>query len=496
MKEQLQENNNVIVTKKLPFSFAKKHRILIKSINKKSVEVCFHGEINASSIAETRRFSGLPLKLKEISDEKFNNLLREIYEENSQTTSQMADDINENEDLLTVAQDLPEPADLLDSNNDAPIIKFINAIVTEGLKKNASDIHIEPYDNRLTIRYRIDGMLQEVLNTKRGLTSLVISRIKVMSKLDIAEKRLPQDGRISLKIAGRSIDIRVSTIPSGHGERVVMRLLDKKAGRLELTSLGMEKNTLSLIDKLIHRPHGIILVTGPTGSGKTTTLYAALERINDDTRNIMTVEDPVEYLIDGIGQTQVNKKITMTFAKGLRAILRQDPDVVMIGEIRDLETAEIAIQASLTGHLVLATLHTNTAIGAITRLRDMGIEPYLLSSTLIGVLAQRLVRVLNNETKKSYKAKEYECEALKIDKTKPPLLYKANNNLGFSGRTGIYELLSVDDKMKSLIHDGTSEQEIEKHARKNHPSIRADGRRKVLSGTTTLEEVLRVTQKD
>ena len=496
MKEQLQENNNVIVTKKLPFSFAKKHQILIKSINKKSVEVCFHGEINASSIAETRRFSGLPLKLKEISDEKFNNLLREIYEENSQTTSQMADDINENEDLLTVAQDLPEPADLLDSNNDAPIIKFINAIVTEGLKNNASDIHIEPYDNRLTIRYRIDGMLQEVLNTKRGLTSLVISRIKVMSKLDIAEKRLPQDGRISLKIAGRSIDIRVSTIPSGHGERVVMRLLDKKAGRLELTSLGMEKNTLSLIDKLIHRPHGIILVTGPTGSGKTTTLYAALERINDDTRNIMTVEDPVEYLIDGIGQTQVNKKITMTFAKGLRAILRQDPDVVMIGEIRDLETAEIAIQASLTGHLVLATLHTNTAIGAITRLRDMGIEPYLLSSTLIGVLAQRLVRVLNNETKKSYKAKEYECEALKIDKTKPPLLYKANNNLGFSGRTGIYELLSVDDKMKSLIHDGTSEQEIEKHARKNHLSIRADGRRKVLSGTTTLEEVLRVTQKD
>ena len=500
MKEQLPEDNNqdinAIVTKKLPFSFAKKHQILIKSINKKSAEVFFHGKITASSIAETRRFSGLPLELKETSDEKFNNLLREIYEETSQTTTQMADDINENEDLLTVAQDLPEPADLLDSDNDAPIIKFINAIVTEGLKNNASDIHIEPYDNRLTIRYRIDGVLQEMLNTKRGLTSLIVSRIKVMSKLDIAEKRLPQDGRISLKIAGRSIDIRVSTIPSGHGERVVMRLLDKKAGRLELTSLGMEKNTLSLIDKLIHRPHGIILVTGPTGSGKTTTLYAALERINDDTRNIMTVEDPVEYLIDGIGQTQVNKKIAMTFAKGLRAILRQDPDVVMIGEIRDLETAEIAIQASLTGHLVLATLHTNTAIGAVTRLRDMGIEPYLLSSTLIGVLAQRLVRVLNHETKESYKAKEYECEALKIDKTSPPLIYRANDNLGFSGRTGIYELLSVDDKMKSLIHDGASEQEIEKHVRKNHPSIRADGRRQVLSGTTTLEEILRVTQKD
>ena len=500
MKEQLpgdkKQDIKTIVTKKLPFSFAKKHHILIKSINEKSAEVFFHGKITASSIAETRRFSELPLKLNKISDEKFTNLLREVYEENNQTTTQMADDINENEDLLTVAQDLPEPADLLDSNNDAPIIKFINAIVTEGLRSNASDIHIEPYDNRLTIRYRIDGVLQEMLNTKQGLTSLVVSRIKVMSKLDIAEKRLPQDGRISLKIAGRSIDIRVSTIPSGHGERVVMRLLDKKAGRLDLGSLGMEEDTQKLVDKLIHRPHGIILVTGPTGSGKTTTLYAALERINYDTRNIMTVEDPVEYLIDGIGQTQVNKKIEMTFAKGLRAILRQDPDVVMIGEIRDLETAEIAIQASLTGHLVLATLHTNTAIGAITRLRDMGIEPYLLSSTLIGVLAQRLVRVLNNDTKESYTAKDYECEALKIDTTNPPLLYMASENLGFAGRTGIYELLSIDDKLKSLIHDGASEQIIESYARKNHPSIRADGRRQVLSGITTLEEVLRVTQKD
>ena len=500
MKEQLpgdkKQDIKTIVTKKLPFSFAKKHHILIKSINEKSAEVFFHGKITASSIAETRRFSELPLKLNKISDEKFTNLLREVYEENNQTTTQMADDINENEDLLTVAQDLPEPADLLDSNNDAPIIKFINAIVTEGLRSNASDIHIEPYDNRLTIRYRIDGVLQEMLNTKQGLTSLVVSRIKVMSKLDIAEKRLPQDGRISLKIAGRSIDIRVSTIPSGHGERVVMRLLDKKAGRLDLGSLGMEEDTQKLVDKLIHRPHGIILVTGPTGSGKTTTLYAALERINYDTRNIMTVEDPVEYLIDGIGQTQVNKKIEMTIAKGLRAILRQDPDVVMIGEIRDLETAEIAIQASLTGHLVLATLHTNTAIGAITRLRDMGIEPYLLSSTLIGVLAQRLVRVLNNDTKESYTAKDYECEALKIDTTNPPLLYMASENLGFAGRTGIYELLSIDDKLKSLIHDGASEQIIESYARKNHPSIRADGRRQVLSGITTLEEVLRVTQKD
>jgi general secretion pathway protein E len=291
--------------------------------------------------------------------------------------------------------------------------------------------------------------------------------------------------------------VRVSTIPSGFGERIVMRLLDKQAGRLDLSSLGMELELMNKIDKLIHRPHGIILVTGPTGSGKTTTLYAALERINNNTRNIMTVEDPIEYLIDGIGQTQVNKKISMTFAKGLRAILRQDPDVVMIGEIRDLETAEIAIQASLTGHLVLATLHTNTAIGAVTRLRDMGVEPFLLSSSLIGVIAQRLVRVLNDETKEAYLASAYECEALKVDYDTPPSIYKNNTqkDTGYDGRTGIYELINVDDNMKTLIHDGASERELELEARTSSKSIRADGRRQVLAGITSLEEVLRVTQE-
>ncbi len=275
-----------------------------------------------------------------------------------------------------------------------------------------------------------------------------------------------------------------------------MRLLDKQAGRLEMSSLGMEEKTLISIDNLIQKPHGILLVTGPTGSGKTTTLYAALERINDNTRNIMTVEDPVEYLIDGIGQTQVNKKIDMTFAKGLRAILRQDPDVVMIGEIRDLETAEIAIQASLTGHLVMATLHTNTSVGAITRLRDMGIEPYLISSTLIGVVAQRLVRVLNPATKKPIKAKTYECETLGINPLDPPHIYHADGTSGFSGRTGIYELLHVDDNVRELIHEGASEREIEKYTRQNNPSIREDGKNKVLSGITTLDEILRVTQSD
>jgi general secretion pathway protein E len=349
------------------------------------------------------------------------------------------------------------------------------------------------------VRFRIDGVLREVLQSRRAVAPLVVSRIKVMSKLDIAEKRLPQDGRISLRVAGRAVDVRVSTIPAGHGERVVLRLLDKQAGRLELGALGMDARTQKQMDELIHKPHGILLVTGPTGSGKTTTLYSALERINDNTRNILTVEDPIEYYIDGIGQTQVNTKVEMTFARGLRAILRQDPDVVMVGEIRDLETAHIAVQASLTGHLVMSTLHTNTAVGALTRLRDMGVEPFLLSSSLVGVLAQRLVRVLNPDTKEAYVAGEYERRLLNLPASAPsPTLYRpgADSNQGFRGRTGIYELVMVDDAMRTMIHDGASEQELEKHARTMTHSIRDDGRAKILSGTTTIEEVLRVTRED
>jgi general secretion pathway protein E len=342
-------------------------------------------------------------------------------------------------------------------------------------------------------------VLREVLQTKRAVAPLVVSRIKVMSKLDIAERRLPQDGRISLRIAGRAVDVRVSTLPSGHGERVVLRLLDKQAGRIDLSALGMDPRTQTSMDEIIHKPHGIILVTGPTGSGKSTTLYASLERINDNTRNVMTVEDPIEYYIDGIGQTQVNTKVEMTFARGLRAILRQDPDVVMIGEIRDLETAQIAVQASLTGHLVLSTLHTNTAVGAVTRLRDMGIEPFLLSSSLIGVMAQRLVRVLNPESREAFQAGEYERRLLNLDpKDGPVTLYRPSTEpgMGYRGRTGIYELISVDDHMRTMIHDGSSEQDLERYARQHSPGIRDDGRRKVMAGETTLEEVLRVTRED
>ncbi len=490
--------NTTSSARALPFSFAKRHGVLIRGITSDTADTVYRPGVSAMSLAEARRFAGVPLKLSRVSSDEFDALLQESYEQGSNKAMHMVDGLGDEMNLTQVAQELQEPSDLLESDDDAPIIRFINAVLTEAVKDNASDVHIEPYENRLGVRFRIDGVLREILETRRALAPLVVSRIKVMSKLDIAEKRLPQDGRISLRIAGRAVDVRVSTMPSGHGERVVLRLLDKQAGRLDLTSLGMDQPTQKTMDKLIHKPHGIILVTGPTGSGKTTTLYAALERINDNTRNIMTVEDPIEYFIDGIGQSQVNTKVEMTFARGLRAILRQDPDVVMVGEIRDLETAEIAVQASLTGHLVLSTLHTNTASGAVTRLRDMGVEPFLLASSLIGVLAQRLVRVLDDPTKVPYTALEHECEILDVDPAKPPTLYHPGegSNAGFAGRTGIYELIAVDDEMRAMIHSGVSEQELERHARTMGPSIRADGRRRVLEGNTTVEELLRVTRED
>src|SRR5580692_802002 len=449
------------------------------------------------ALAEARRYLRMPVKLTMVDSEAFDDLLRKTYEGGGES---MQIGFEDTTDLAHLAQELPEQADLLESDDDAPIIRLINALLTQAIRENASDIHIEPYENRLVIRFRVDGVLREVLQTKRGVAPLVVSRIKVMSKLDIAERRLPQDGRISLRIAGRAVDVRVSTLPSGHGERVVLRLLDKQAGRIDLSALGMDPKTQDSMDEIIHKPHGIILVTGPTGSGKSTTLYASLERINDNTRNVMTVEDPIEYYIDGIGQTQVNTKVEMTFARGLRAILRQDPDVVMIGEIRDLETAQIAVQASLTGHLVLSTLHTNTAVGAVTRLRDMGIEPFLLSSSLIGVVAQRLVRVLNPNNREKFSAGEYERRLLNLDLNGPPVeLYRPSSDPsmgGYRGRTGIYELIAVDDHMRTMIHDGSSEQELERYARSSSPGIRDDGRKKVMLGETTLEEVLRVTRED
>jgi general secretion pathway protein E len=484
--------------RRLSFAFAKRHGVLVRAVVEGVAECVCRENATAHALAEVRRYVRRPVKIERVPAEQFDLLLRRAYEAGSDAM-QAVEGLDETTDLAHLAQELPEQADLLDSEDDAPIIRLINAVLTQAVKENASDIHIEPFENRLVIRFRVDGVLREVLQSKRAVAPLVVSRVKVMSRLDIAEKRLPQDGRISLRIAGRAVDVRVSTIPSGHGERVVLRILDKQAGKLELNSLGMDGETQGAMDELIHKPHGILLVTGPTGSGKTTTLYAALERLNDNTQNIMTVEDPIEYYIDGIGQTQVNTKVEMTFARGLRAILRQDPDVVLIGEIRDLETAQIAVQASLTGHLVLSTLHTNTAAGAITRLRDMGIEPFLLSSSLIGVLAQRLVRVLNPDSKQPFKAGERERQLLNLDPNDPaPTLYRPGRDAGggYRGRTGIYELVVVDDRMRDMIHDGVSEHEIERHARKTTPSIRDDGRARVLRGQTTLEEILRVTRED
>jgi len=490
---------NPAVARRISFAFAKRHGVLVRQIGEGFADAVYRSGASPASIAEVRRFIGMPLRLEKVESEVFDELLQRTYEAGSNAAMQAAEGLDETTDLAHLALELPEPSDLMESEDDAPIIRLINAVLTQAVKENASDIHIEPFENRLVVRFRVDGVLREVLQSRRAVAPLVVSRIKVMSKLDIAEKRLPQDGRISLRIAGRAVDVRVSTIPAGHGERVVLRLLDKQAGRLDLASLGMDVRTQAVMDDLIHKPHGIILVTGPTGSGKSTTLYASLERINDNTRNIMTVEDPIEYYIDGIGQTQVNTKVEMTFARGLRAILRQDPDVVMVGEIRDIETAQIAVQASLTGHLVLSTLHTNTAVGAVTRLRDMGIEPFLLSSSLIGVLAQRLVRVLNPETRAAYDGGEYERRLLNLPAdADAPTLYRPGNEAtsGYRGRTGIYELVSVDDAMRTMIHDGASEQEMERYARRSSPSIRDDGRTKVMMGETSLEELLRVTRED
>jgi general secretion pathway protein E len=485
--------------RRLTFAFARRHGVLYQGFSGGRAQVLVREGADPFGVAEVRRYLGVPLSLSQVGEDDFEGLLQRAYEGGTNAAAEAAEGLEGDTDLAHLAEELPEPSDLMESDDDAPIIRLINAVLTQAVKENASDIHVEPYENRLVIRFRVDGVLREVLQSRRALAPLVVSRIKVMSKLDIAEKRLPQDGRISLRIAGRPVDVRVSTIPAGHGERVVLRLLDKQAGRLELASLGMDDKVQGLMDELIHKPYGILLVTGPTGSGKTTTLYAALERLNDNTRNIMTVEDPIEYYIDGIGQTQVNTKVEMTFARGLRAILRQDPDVVMVGEIRDIETAQIAVQASLTGHLVLSTLHTNTAVGAITRLRDMGVEPFLLSSTLLGVVAQRLVRVLNPATRIAYPCAEYERRFLNLPAKGPlPTLYRpgADSGGGYRGRTGIYELVMIDDAMRTMIHDGASEQELERHARNATPGIRDDGRRKILEGASTLEEVLRVTRED
>ncbi|WP_346839988.1 type II secretion system ATPase GspE [Microbulbifer sp. SAOS-129_SWC] len=483
--------------RRLPYAFAKRHRVLLVEVDERP-HCQYVAPLNPSVLAEVQRLCGVAVHIEAVEEGAFQAALQRQYENRQGGNLSEVEGLGDELDLAAVVDALPETEDLLEQEDDAPIVKLINAIFAESLKQGASDIHIETFEKRLVVRFRVDGVLREVLEPRRALAPLLVSRIKVMAKLDIAEKRVPQDGRISLLMAGREVDVRVSTMPSSAGERVVMRLLDKQAGKMDLTRLGMAGSDLAVMTELLGRPHGILLVTGPTGSGKTTTLYAGLGSINNREKNILTVEDPVEYNLEGVGQTQVNTKADMTFARGLRAILRQDPDVVMVGEIRDLETMQIAIQASLTGHLVLSTLHTNTALGAVTRLVDMGIEPFLLSSSLIGVLAQRLVRVLCPECKVPQRADASECRILGAEGE--VTIYRPEgcehcSHSGYVGRVGIYELVPVNETMRQLIHDRASESRLVAEARKVAPSIRTDGVAKVLAGVTSLEEVLRVTQE-
>jgi general secretion pathway protein E len=484
---------------RLPFTFARRFGVVVvKDETDQTIEICAKSNPTLTTLAEIRRHTKRSARVRLVSDEEFDQLVTAVYARDSSEAKQMVEDLGDEMDLASLASALPETEDLLEQQDDAPIIRLINALLAQAIRENASDVHIETFEQALVVRFRVDGVMREVVRPRRELASLLISRIKVMAKLDIAEKRIPQDGRISLRIGGREVDVRVSTMPANFGERVVLRLLDKQAGRLNLQKLGLVPHTLQALQSVVHKPHGIFLVTGPTGSGKTTTLYGSLAELNGSTINVLTVEDPIEYSLPGIGQTQVNNKADMTFARGLRAILRQDPDVVMVGEIRDIETAEIAVQASLTGHLVMSTLHTNSAVGAVTRLVDMGVEPFLLSSSLIGVLAQRLVRVLCPHCSTERPANPSELTFLQESMA---MVYQANgcgecSQSGFVGRTGLYEMVVIDEKMRELIHDSASEQALNRYARSIAPSIGEDGKQKILAGITTVDEVLRVSLDD
>lgn len=474
---------------KLPYAWVRAHGIL-------AVPSSTDAEPQALWLSPSADLQALALVLAQwpnahvlaVDADQFSRRVAELYSQPDDAAT-VLDAATAELDLERLVEQLPGVEDLLDTQDDAPVIRMINALLGQAVRDRASDIHIEPFESNSVVRFRVDGTLRDVVRPPRALHAALVSRLKILASLDIAEKRLPQDGRISLRIAGRSIDLRLSTLPTAHGERTVLRLLEKDQGRLDLTSLGLNPQLLGRLDRLIHQPHGIVLVTGPTGSGKTTTLYAAISRLDASTTNILTVEDPVEYDLPGIGQTPVNPRIDMSFATALRAILRQDPDVIMIGEIRDLETAQIAVQASLTGHLVLATLHTNDACSAVTRLTDMGIEPFLLSSSLLGVMAQRLVRTL--------------CPSCRAESTvggRPR--WRAVGcvrcaHTGYLGRTGIHELLEVDATLADLIHRGANEAQLREHARlRGMRSMREDAERWLASGKTSLEEVLRVTRND
>lgn len=452
------------------------------------------------TLLEAQRLGVVFQTMTPLTSHQFEDRLETVFQDSAGESQQIAQDLDQDVDLMSLTEEIPDNQDLLSDDNNAPVIRLINAILSEAVKEGASDIHIETFEKSLVIRFRVDGILKQVLQPSKKLAPLLLSRIKVMAKLDIAEKRLPQDGRISLRLGRRNIDVRVSTLPSQHGERAVLRLLDKNNLRLSLDKLGLSAPDAKNLSYLIEQPHGIILITGPTGSGKSTTLYAVLSALNSPDRNILTVEDPIEYELEGVGQTQVNTRVDMSFARGLRAILRQDPDVVMIGEIRDSETAEIAVQASLTGHLVLSTLHTNSASGAITRLRDMGIESFLLSSSLAGVIAQRLVRRLCPDCRTQEAIESHQRVLFQQVAPEAHSIWKAKGcpacrNSGYQGRMGIHEIMVVSKEIREAIHNNKNEHAVELCLRQQSRSLLENGLLKALAGETTLEEVMRVTSQ-
>ncbi len=485
-------------------SWGKGYKVLPFAEDEHSIHVAVADPLDVNAVDAIRLCYDRPLTLVVAPE---GEILRAI---NSVRTTLM----NDRTSGLEASEDAPDASeeilstlkiDVTDAEDeDAPIIRYVNTLIFRAANQRASDIHIEPFEEVLKVRFRIDGVLHDVDQEDKAFQAAILSRVKIMANLDIAEKRLPQDGRIGLRIAGQDVDIRVSTVPTRYGERIVLRLLEKTNQLLDLTSLGLSRKNIQILERIIRKPHGILLVTGPTGSGKTTTLYACLTKINSVDKNILTVEDPIEYEISGIGQMQVNPKIDFTFATGLRSILRQDPDVIMVGEIRDLETAEIAIQASLTGHLVFSTLHTNDAPGAITRLMDMGVEPFLISSSLIAVVAQRLLRRLCSECRVSYEISLEECRelGLRFEQLTNRIVYRPAEygcercqHTGYRGRCGIHEVLFIDDPVRSHIMQRSNANQIRAAATDLH-SLRSDGALKMFEGVTSFDELIRVTQED
>ena len=486
--------------KPLAYAFAREHGVALQTGD--APVLLMRDGADPVQLIEARRAAGRALPVQILDARRYDQALSDIYAFDGLDASASAhEDEAELANLTELINDIPKTEDLLDSASDAPIIRLINGLIAEAVRSGASDVHVEPFEERVSVRFRVDGVLRETVSLSSKLAPPLISRIKVMARLDIAEKRVPQDGRLTLTLGGKAVDVRVSTLPSRYGERVVLRLLDKESARFSMVDLGMSAQQLSDLEHALAQPNGIVLVTGPTGAGKTTTLYAGLNLLNDQTRNILTVEDPVEYAVEGIGQTQVNAKVGMTFAAGLRAILRQDPDVVMVGEIRDHETAEIAVQASLTGHLVLSTVHTNSAVAAITRLRDMGVESYLLASTLTAVLAQRLVRRLCPSCKQPYEADEAERRMLDLPEGENATLWRPVGcdqcgGIGYQGRRGVYEVAVVDDTLRTLIHDDARESAMAEAAFKARDTLWRSGVKLAFEGETSLAEVMRVCRED